>query len=70
MGAFQPVLIATSLMGALACGALLRGGRAVARDVTVGRSDDVRVLVTDGLVDGDIVIVSRVADGQKVRIKK
>lgn len=46
------------------------GGRAVARDVTVGRSDDVRVLVTDGLVDGDIVIVSRVADGQKVRIKK
>lgn len=33
MGAFQPVLIATSLMGALACGALLRGGRAVARDL-------------------------------------
>lgn len=33
MGAFQPVLIGLSLAGALACGAVLRGGRAVARDL-------------------------------------
>lgn len=33
MAAFQPVLIGLSLAGALACGALLRGPRAVAREL-------------------------------------
>jgi len=49
---------------------VVRDGVAVAQKVTVGRSDVETAYVTDGLAEGDVVIVSRVAEGDKVQIKK
>ena len=45
-------------------------GVATARNVHVARFDADTSVVTDGLHDGDIVILSRVTDGQKVQIKE
>ncbi len=41
-----------------------------ARTVTIGRSDADNALITSGLSDGDVVILSNVSDGAKIRIKK
>lgn len=45
-------------------------GVARAVRVTVGRRDNENAIVTDGIHDGDIVITTQVADGDKVRLKK
>ena len=44
-------------------------GKAVLRKVIVAHSDADVALITQGLHDGDIVILSKVSDGEKVRIK-
>ncbi|MBD5388635.1 hypothetical protein HDR63_00050 [bacterium] len=49
---------------------VVRDGRAVARPVIVARRDATQALVTRGLRDGDMVIVSRVQDGQKIQVHK
>ncbi len=46
------------------------GGRAVRRHVNVARTDADTAVIVDGLRDGDMVILSRVGDGVKVKIKK
>ncbi len=43
-------------------------GMAVPRRVIVAHSDADTALITQGLHDGDIVILSKVSDGEKVRI--
>lgn len=43
-------------------------GVAHARKVQVARRDAENALVTDGLNDGDAVILSRVSDGEKIKI--
>lgn len=45
-------------------------GVATLRKVVVAHSDADFALITQGLHDGDIVILSKVADGEKVRIEK
>lgn len=49
---------------------VVRDGMAHRTPVTVGRQDRDTAYITAGLTDGDMVIVSRVADGDKVSIKK
>lgn len=49
---------------------VLRDGHAVATPVTVSRSDSDMAYITSGLGDGDVVILSRVADGAKVQVKE
>lgn len=44
-------------------------GRAVLRRVIVAHSDADTALITQGLHDGDVVILSHVADGETVRIE-
>lgn len=46
------------------------GDTAVARNVHIARSDADTSVITSGLNDGDIVILSRVVDGQKIQIQK
>ena len=46
------------------------GDVAVARTVTVERSDADMALVTAGLNDGDVVILTHVGAGQKIKIQK
>ncbi len=46
------------------------GDRATRRAVTVTRQDSSTAYVTDGLNDGDIIILSRVQDGEKIQIKE
>lgn len=43
-------------------------GVAVRRPVKVARSDSDNALITDGLADGDQVVVSHIADGAKVKV--
>ena len=43
---------------------------AVARDVKIIGQDLEKVCISDGISDGDIVILSKVSAGQKVRVKK
>jgi hypothetical protein len=45
-------------------------GTAVSRKVIVAHSDADNALITQGLHDGDIVILSKVSDGEKVRISE
>lgn len=45
-------------------------GVARTQSVTVARSDADTSVITDGLSDGDILILSNVSDGDKVQIKK
>ena len=47
---------------------VLENGVAVLRKVIVAHSDADVALITQGLHDGDIVILSKVADGEKVRV--
>lgn len=49
---------------------VLRDGVAVRTPVTVSRQDTDTAYITSGLNDGDIVILSRVNDGDKVNVKK
>lgn len=49
---------------------VISDGVASARPVHVSRSDADTTVITDGLTDGDVIILSRVDDGAKVRIKK
>ncbi|MBD5400277.1 hypothetical protein HDR61_00810 [bacterium] len=49
---------------------IVRDGVSVRVPVTVSRQDTETAYVTSGLNDGDMVILSRVADGAKVNIKK
>lgn len=49
---------------------VVRDGAAAPQNVTVARSDADTAYITDGLRDGDIVILSRVSAGDKVKIKK
>ncbi|MBP9999113.1 MAG: hypothetical protein KBT14_00250 [Proteobacteria bacterium] len=44
-------------------------GKAVSRHVIVAHSDANTALITQGLHDGDIVILSHVSDGERVRIE-
>ncbi|MFQ6778330.1 MAG: hypothetical protein ACLRFI_03485 [Alphaproteobacteria bacterium] len=46
---------------------ILQNGLAIARDVVVARQDADNALITQGLDDGDIVILSDVQDGEKVQ---
>lgn len=43
---------------------------AVARPVSVARTDADTAYITSGLADGDMVILSQIADGDKIQIKK
>lgn len=45
-------------------------GHAVARDVNVVRQDSKNAYITSGLNDGDIVILSKVKSGDKVKVVK
>lgn len=47
-----------------------RDGVAHARTVHVARSDADTSVITDGLNDGDVIILSHVSDGEKIQIKK
>lgn len=49
---------------------IVRDGYAVRTPITISRQDMDTAYVTAGLNDGDIIIVSRIADGAKVDIKK
>lgn len=49
---------------------LMRDGVAVRTPVTVARQDLETAYVTSGLKDGDVLILSRVFDGDKVTMKK
>lgn len=49
---------------------VVRDGVAVRTPVTVSRQDMDTAYITSGLKDGDIVILSRVADGTKVNVRK
>lgn len=49
---------------------VVRDGHAVSVPVTVSRSDVENAYITSGLTDGDIVILSRVSDGEKVQINR
>lgn len=49
---------------------VLRDGVAVLTPVTIARQDTDTAYITSGLHDGDIVILSRVADGDKVNVKE
>lgn len=45
------------------------GNIARARDVVVARQDAENALISSGLNDGDVVILTRVSDGEKIQIK-
>ena len=47
-----------------------KDGKAVLQDVTIIRQDADNALITSGLNDGDDVILSKVEDGQKIRLEK
>ena len=49
---------------------VMDGDIARARPVTVARSDADNAIISSGLSDGDVVILTTVADGTKVRIQK
>ncbi len=49
---------------------VLSDGHAQIRNVRVARIDADNAVITSGLNDGDIVILSNVSDGEKVQIKK
>ena len=49
---------------------VVRDGMAVRTPVTIARQDMDTAYITSGLNDGDVVILSRVADGARVNVKK
>lgn len=49
---------------------VVRDGAAVRTPVTVSRQDMDTAYITSGLHDGDIVVLSRVSDGVRVRVQK
>ncbi len=49
---------------------VVQNGRASVRNVTVSRQDAQNAYITSGLMDGDVVILSTIADGAKVQITK
>ncbi len=46
------------------------GNIARARDVVVARQDADNALISSGLNDGDVVILTRVSDGEKIQVKE
>lgn len=48
---------------------VMENGVAVARTVHVANSDAENSVITSGLHDGDVIILSNVADGTKVKVK-
>ncbi len=46
------------------------GNVARARNIVVARQDAENALISSGLTDGDIVILTRVRDGEKIQVKK
>lgn len=48
---------------------VMENGTAVARPVHVANSDAEQSVITSGLQDGDVIILSNVADGIKVKVK-
>lgn len=46
------------------------GNIARARDVVVARQDAENALISSGLNDGDVVILTRVSDGEKIQVKE
>lgn len=46
------------------------GNIACARDVVVARQDADNALISSGLNDGDVVILTRVSDGEKIQVKE
>ncbi len=46
------------------------GNIARARDIVVARQDAENALISSGLTDDDIVILTRVRDGEKIQVKK
>lgn len=48
---------------------VMENGVAVARNVHVANSDAEQSVITSGLQDGDVIILSNVADGIKVKVK-
>lgn len=64
-GYFVPVYAVNNATVFVADGDIAR-----ARTVRVARQDSETAYITDGLRDGDVVILTRVADGDKIQIKK
>ncbi len=64
-GIFVPVYAITNNVVMVA-----RDGAAHSVSVTVGRHDADNALITSGLNDGDVVILSNIADGAPVQIQK
>ena len=48
---------------------VVESGVAVARQVVIANSDSEMTCVSDGIIDGDKVILSRVSAGQKVKVQ-
>lgn len=46
------------------------GNIARARDVVIARQDAENALISSGLNDGDVVILTRVSDGEKIQVKE
>lgn len=49
---------------------VVRDGVATTQPVTIARRDAEYAYITSGLKDGDVVILSRINDGDKIQIKK
>lgn len=64
-GHFVPVYAVNNGVVMVADGDIAR-----ARDVVVARQDADNALVSSGLNDGDIVILTRVSDGEKIQVKE
>lgn len=47
-----------------------KDGKAVSQEVNIVRQDADNALIASGLNDGDVVVLSKVEDGQKIRLKK
>lgn len=64
-GHFVPVYAVNNGVVMVADGDIAR-----ARDVVVARQDAENALISSGLNDGDVVILTRVSDGEKIQVKE
>lgn len=64
-GHFVPVYAVNNGVVMVADGDIAR-----ARDVIVARQDAENALISSGLNDGDVVILTRVSDGEKIQVKE
>lgn len=64
-GHFVPVYAVNNGVVMVADGDIAR-----ARDVVVARQDADNALISSGLNDGDVVILTRVSDGEKIQVKE